>query len=108
MIDPTIAAQYYAKPVGAPQNSKVSDMTASQIEQTAQEFESLFIGMMIEHMFGDSMGEEAFGDKESADVYKGMMAENYGREIAQAGGIGVASYVKAELLRLQEQEMNHE
>jgi peptidoglycan hydrolase FlgJ len=105
MMDAGIAAQFYAKSLGgSPSSAAVSKMTDAQIDQTSQDFEALFIGMMVEHMFGDSMGTEAFGAKESADVYKGMMAEAYGREIAQAGGIGVASYVKTELLRLQEQQ----
>jgi peptidoglycan hydrolase FlgJ len=81
-----------------------SKLSTSQIDDVAKDFESMFIGMMLEQMFGDSLGSEMFGDKQTADVYKGLMMDAYGKEIANAGGIGVASYVKTELLKLQEQE----
>jgi flagellar protein FlgJ len=81
-----------------------SKLSASQIDEVSKDFESMFIGVMLEQMFGDSLGSEMFGDKQTADVYKGLMMESYGKEIANTGGIGVASYVKAELLKLQEQE----
>jgi Rod binding domain-containing protein len=83
---------------------KASKLSASQIDGVAKDFESMFIGIMLEQMFGDSLGSEMFGDKQTADVYKGLMMESYGKEITNAGGIGVAPYVKAELLKLQEQE----
>lgn len=106
MMDAHIAAQFYSRSPSIPSAGNISHMTDSQIDKVSRDFESLFIGMMLEHMFGDSVGEEAFGDKQSADVYKGMLTEQYGKEIADAGGIGIASYVRAELLRIQEQETN--
>lgn len=106
MMDAGIAAQFYSKSAGIPTADHVKNMNMAQIEKVSQDFESLFIGMMLEHMFTDSVGDHAFGDKETADVYKGMVTEQYGKEIARAGGIGIAGYVKTELLRLQEQESN--
>jgi Rod binding domain-containing protein len=103
MIEAGVAANILGGSYAGTQ-SAVKNMSASQIDKVSKDFESLFIGMMLEHMFGDSVGTEAFGDKESSDIYKGLMTENYGKAIAQAGGIGVASYVKTELLKLQEQE----
>ena len=83
-------------------SGRVGHMTPGQIDKVSKDFESMFVGQMVEQMFGDSMGSEAFGDHETADIYKGMMADAYGKEIAQSGGIGIASYVKNELLKLQE------
>lgn len=77
-------------------------MDKLQAKQTAEEFESLFISQMVEHMFGESMGESAFGSGQSNDVYKGFMAQEYGKQIARSGGIGIASHIEQELLRLQE------
>jgi len=81
---------------------KVSAMSEDQINATSKDFESMFISQMLEQMFGDSIGSEAFGDSETSEVYKGMMMSEYGKQIAQAGGIGIADYVKRELLKLQE------
>ncbi|MDE3015894.1 MAG: rod-binding protein [Pseudomonadota bacterium] len=77
-------------------------MGAPQIDKVAKDFESMFVGQMLEQMFGESMGTDAFGDAESADIYKGLMTDAYGKEITNAGGIGIADYVRKELLKLQE------
>lgn len=81
---------------------KVKQLSNVQVDAAAKDFEALFVGQMLEHMFGDSQGDEAFGDKETNEVYKGLMVQEYGKQIAKAGGIGIASYVKTELLKLQE------
>ncbi len=83
-------------------SAKNTRMSQPQIERTAKDFESMFVAQMLEQMFGDSVGSELFGDEETSDIYKGLMMEQYGKEIARAGGIGIADYVRRELLRLQE------
>ena len=77
-------------------------MTTAQINQASKDFESMFISQMVEQMFGDSQGSEAFGNSDTGEVYKSMMMDEYGKQIAKAGGIGIADYVKRELLQLQE------
>jgi Rod binding domain-containing protein len=77
-------------------------LTATQADAVAKDFESMFIAQMLDQMFGESLGTELFGDDETNDVYKGLMMEQYGKEIAAAGGIGIADYVKREMLKLQE------
>ncbi len=54
----------------------------------------MFVGQMMDQMFGDSIGSEAFGDSETGEIYKSMMMDAYGKEIAKAGGIGIADYIK--------------
>src|SRR5688572_28132663 len=66
-----------------------SKLSTGQIDEVAKDFESMFIGMMLEQMFGESLGTDMFGDKQTADVYKGLMMDAYGKEIANSGGIGV-------------------
>lgn len=77
-------------------------MTDAQINAVSKDFESMFIGEMMEPMFGDSVGTSLFGDEETAEVYKGLMVEQYSKKISDAGGIGIADYVKTELLKQQE------
>lgn len=79
-----------------------SSLGMGRIEAAAKDFESLFIAQMLEPMFGDSVGSELFGDDETKEVYKGLMMQEYGRLIAKSGGVGVADYIKTELLKLQE------
>ena len=99
MIDAGLNAQFMLQSI----DTKVKKQTSNpQIDATAKDFESMFISQMLEQMFGDSQGSDAFGDEETSEVYKGLMVEEYGKQIAKAGGIGIASYVKTELLKLQE------
>ncbi len=80
----------------------VASMSNDQIDKVSKDFESMFVGQMLEQMFGDSEGTEAFGDSQSSEVYKGLMMDEYGKQITRSGGIGIADYVKQELLKLQE------
>lgn len=77
-------------------------MTPERAEEVAKDFESLFVSQMVEHMFGDSVGDEAFGSSDTDEVYKGLMVQEYGKMIVSAGGIGIASNIKQELLKQQE------
>lgn len=81
---------------------RAQPMTDAQINAVAKDFESMFIAQMMEPMFGESTGSELFGDKDTQEIYKGLMMEEYGKQIAASGGIGIASYVRKELLALQE------
>lgn len=77
-------------------------MSPEQIDKAAKDFESMFVAQMLEGMFGESLGEEAFGGADSDEVYKSLMLQEYGKIIAASGGIGIASHVKNELLKQQE------
>ena len=72
------------------------------IDKVAEDFESLFLSQMLEQMFTDSIGEDAFGNGESSEVYKSMIVQEYSKRIADSGGIGIAQHIKTELLKLQE------
>lgn len=88
---------------GGDPTKKVNEETVSE---AAKEFESMFLTQMLEHMFKDvKMGGmiDKDGSTEAGDeIYKGFMAQEYGKAIADAGGIGIASQIKQELLKLQE------
>jgi len=100
-----ISAVNAAYSPAVPYTGQIGAMSNDQIDQVSKDFEALFIGQMLEPMFdGDSIGAEAFGDSQSNDVYKGLMMDEYGKQIARSGGIGIADYVKKELLKLQEKQ----
>ena len=62
---------------------------------------------MLENMFAtvDDKNEGLGGGEDETggrDIYRSMQLEQYGKAIANAGGIGVADYVKRQMLQLQE------
>lgn len=77
---------------------------ASDAELTAkaQEFESVFLGEMLKHMFDQVDTNEMFGGGEGEETYKSFMVDEYAKMITKTGGIGIADHVKAEMIRMQE------
>ena len=68
----------------------------------AQEFESVFIAQMVSHMFTETEAEAPFGGGSAEQTWQQMMNQEYGKSITRAGGIGIASQVYQQILRLQE------
>lgn len=76
-------------------------MSTAKIDVVAKDFESMFVAQMLGAMFQDST-LNLFGDEDAQEIYKEMMMDAYGKAIVDSGGIGIAPYVKKELLALQE------
>lgn len=74
----------------------------AQIDKVAKEFESQFLGQMLENMFSTVDTNGYLNGGEAEETYRSMMIEQYGDLMARSGGIGVADYVKREMLRMQE------
>ena len=73
-----------------------------QVKKAAQEFESVFISQMLEHMFAGVGTNEMFGGGEAEDIYRSMMVDEYGKLMAKSGGVGIADQVTRQLLHTQE------
>lgn len=86
--------------------AKARALNMDQVDKAAEEFESVFLSQMMEHMMDgvdfDPMGESGPGD----DIYKSMLIDEYAKLMSRTGGIGVADFVKREMLSLQ--EVHHE
>lgn len=73
-----------------------------KINETAQEFEAVFISQMLQHMFAGIEVDEEFGGGHGEEMFKSLLVDEYGKLMAKAGGIGVADHVRQEMLNLQE------
>lgn len=82
----------------------ISPAQMQKIDETAQDFEAVFLSQMLEHMFEGVNTNVVTGGGEAEDIYQSMMVEEYGKIIARRGGIGLADHVKRQLLTLQEVE----
>lgn len=87
------------QPLSVPRQAR----TQAEIDKAATEFEAVFLTQMLEHMVGDTMFSDPLaGPSEGDDVYRSWMLDQYGKLMAQSGGIGLADHVRKELMRLQE------
>jgi len=75
-----------------------------QMRKTAQEFEASFLSQMLQPMFANLSAEKPFGGGTGEDMWRSLQVDEYGKAIAQKGGIGLADSVFREMLKLQEVE----
>ena len=83
----------------ATKNSKMLE----DIATTAQDFEAVFVAEMMKPMFEGISTEAPFGGGKGEEVFRGMLIQEYGKEIARTETIGLSSHIKQEMIRMQEQ-----
>ncbi len=73
-------------------------------KEAAVDYEATFISQMLEHMFETVPSDGLFGGGQGERVFRSMLNQEYGKAIANRGGIGVADNVMGEIIRIQEQQ----
>jgi peptidoglycan hydrolase FlgJ len=77
-----------------------------QAKAAAVNFESMFLNSMFQQMFTKVDGDGPFGGSGALKVWRSFMTDQYAKTFAKAGGIGIASHVYDELLKLQAAKAN--
>ncbi|MGH1399282.1 MAG: rod-binding protein [Alphaproteobacteria bacterium] len=68
----------------------------------AKEFEAVFVTEMMKPMFeGIDIANSDFGGGKGEEVFNKLLLQEYGKEIAERGGLGIAEEVKEMILELQ-------
>lgn len=76
--------------------------TEDEARDSGKEFESMFLGQMLSHMFEGVQTNELFGGGHGETMMRSMLVDEYAKEMTRAGGIGIADAVTREILRIQE------
>ncbi len=76
-------------------------LTAAKAKTSSQDFETVFVKQMFQHMF-NGVGEGPFSGGPGAHVWRSFLTEEYSKSFVKNGGIGIAPQVERELLRQQE------
>lgn len=72
------------------------------LREKAVELEGVFLNTLVSEMFkGLETDSSVFGGGYAEETWRGMMAEQYAAEMAQAGGIGIADQMVAALIEMQ-------
>ncbi len=69
--------------------------------QTAKDFEAMFLGQMTKMML-ESVEKGELNGGAGEEMFKGVLAEKLGTEMANRGGIGLAPAVLESILKLQQ------
>lgn len=74
----------------------------AQIKASAEDFEAFFVSHAFEGMYGDLSSDPLFGGGEAENIFRSFLLQEYGKQVARTGGIGVSDMVQKQLLQLQE------
>lgn len=78
------------------------ELRAQRVDAAARDFEAVFLSQMMERMFETVPVSEEMGGGFAEETYRSLLMNEYGKIMANAGGIGLADHVKTELLKLQD------
>jgi Rod binding domain-containing protein len=68
----------------------------------AQDFEAVFLNAVLQPMFSTIKSEGPFGDGPAGEVWRSLLTDQYARNFASAGGVGIADHVYQALIQAQE------
>lgn len=72
------------------------------LKKAANDFESVFISQMFNHMF-EGLGEDSvFGGGQGEAMFRPMLVEEYSKLMVKRGGLGLADSVMHTLIKQQE------
>ncbi len=82
--------------------ANLSSADQKKIKKAAQDFEAFFVGQMMETMTEGVRTDEYFGGGHGEEMWRSMLNQEYGKEVAKGGKLGIAAPVMASMLRAQE------
>jgi peptidoglycan hydrolase FlgJ len=84
-----------------PEASTAELAKRAQAKTTAQAFEASFLSSMLQQMFAGVKTDGPFGGGFGEEMFRSVMTDAMGRQMAKAGGVGIADTVQREILKLQ-------
>ena len=78
------------------------DQNRESIRKVAEQFESMFLSQMFGHMFKGIKSDGLMGGGQGEAIFRDMLVQEYGNQVAKAGGIGLSDSIERQLLALQE------
>ena len=86
--------------------TKVSPQVQAKAKSTAQDFEAMFLNSMFSQMTSGLKGEGPFGSTTGTGIWRSMLTEQYSRQFAKAGGVGISNEVYRTLILQQAGRVN--
>lgn len=86
---------------GAPARIRPMAGGADKALKQAQDFETVFVNAMFQHMFTGIGNDGPLGNAQGVGVWRSMLTEQYAKTFVKAGGLGLAQHVYKSLLARQ-------
>ena len=99
-VSPAMVSPALLQPQAAAQTT--ADLAKrAKIRETAQAFEANFLSIMLQPMFEGTDVDAPFGGGVGEEMFRSVMTEQLGKQMARAGGIGLTDTIQREMLKLQ-------
>ena len=85
-----------------PPPSDLPPAQAAKLWKSAQDFEAMTIGQLLQPMFDTLPSDSAFGGGDAEQAFKPVMIQAIGRAMEERGGLGLAGSIYQALLKAQE------
>lgn len=111
-LNPELAAQAMTQTTSGNTNNAVMSLNASkalnplngpkdhtdaQLKQVSQNFESIFIQMMLKEMRNSVEKSNLFGNSQATQFFESMRDEEIAKQLSASGGIGIGAMVYTQL-----------
>jgi flagellar protein FlgJ len=88
----------HAAPIQPPKPSA----NVAAVKRAAEQFEAVFVSQMLGQMYEGVSTDGPFGGGPGEAMFRSLMVDEYGKQIAAQGGFGLATAVTRQLLGMQE------
>lgn len=90
-------------PATGPDPARLATPEGARAWKAAQDFEAMTLGALLTPIFATmDMSAAPFGGGEAEKTWQPMLVEAIGKQMAKAGGLGLAVPVFNQMLRMQE------
>ena len=76
--------------------------SSQEMVQAAQKFEAVLMGQIAQMMLETVPVSESFGGGHAESMYRGMLAEEMGNEMARKGGLKLSPVVLDQMISMQD------
>lgn len=77
------------------------NLDMKRIDETARDFEAMFMTEMLRPMFEGIKPDETFGGGKGEEMFQSFLLDEYGKSMAAQGTLGIADLVKEQLIEMQ-------
>ncbi len=89
------------KPLKTPTAGKTLD--PKDVKRTADDFETLFLEQMFNHMFSTIGVDKTTGGGQGEETVRSLLVNAYAKNVVKAGGVGLSASIARDIIKIQEQ-----
>lgn len=83
----------------------LSEKQRQQAKKVSQDFEGLFVGMMVKSMRETVGKDKLTGGGHGEEVYRSMLDQQYTDAVVKRGGFGLAKQVEKDIIRQESRKI---